>query len=134
VNQAQRLGIDATFHGAVRHVPDRLAESDLFVLATRGDNLPVAVLEAMSVALPVVSTRTGGLPELVSDGDTGILVEPDDVESLASAITRLAGDEELRKGLGRAAAKRIVDRFESRTVARQALALYHSVSGNADER
>lgn len=127
-SQAERLGLEATFHGSVANIPDRLCEADLFVLPTRGDNLPIAVLEAMSIAIPVVATRTGGLPELVQDGNTGLLVDPDDAEGLAAAVNRLARDEELRLRLGRAAAARVASRFEAGAVAGEIVALYRRLS------
>ena len=76
-SQAARLGVRARFHGFVEDMRDHLLAMDLFVLPTRGDNLPVAILEAMAYALPVVSTRVGGVPEQIDDGVTGLLVEPD---------------------------------------------------------
>jgi glycosyltransferase involved in cell wall biosynthesis len=122
--QAARHDIHATFHGWVANVAERLAEADLFVLPSRADNLPIAVLEAMSVAVPSVATRIGGLPELVVHGDTGLLVEPEDVNGLAAAIDRMADDEPLRLRLGRAAAARLAARFETAVVAREIVALY----------
>jgi glycosyltransferase involved in cell wall biosynthesis len=122
--QAERLGVAATFHGQVPDVGERLLDVDLFALPTRGDNLPIAVLEAMAAALPVVATRTGGLPELVDDGQTGTLVEPDDPTDLAAAVARLARDEEMRVRLGRAGAARVRQHFDARNVARQMVALY----------
>jgi glycosyltransferase involved in cell wall biosynthesis len=128
--QAARNHLDARFHGYVQplDIPGHIGGSDLFVLATRGDNLPVAVLEAMSLALPVVATRTGGLPELVADGETGLLVEPDDSDGLAEAIDRVGQDEDLRTRLGEAAARRLADRFEAATVARAIVSLYERVA------
>jgi len=126
-NRARRLEVDAVFHGEVGDVVGRLRDADLFVLATRGDNLPIAVLEAMSVALPVVATRTGGLPELVADEQTGLLVEPDDVDALAEAIRRLADDDQLRVRLGRAGAARVAEQFEIGAVARQMVDLYRGL-------
>ena len=125
---AARLGVDATFHGWVTNVLDRLCEADLFVLATRGESFGIAVLEAMSVALPVVATRTGGLPELVADGETGFLVEPEDVPGFAAAIDRVARDDELRLRLGRAAAARVGQRFEAGAVARELVELYRRLT------
>ena len=127
--QAARLGLDATFHGWVADVPERLRGTDVVALATRGDNLPLAVLEAMSLALPVVATRIGGLPELVVDGETGLLPELEDVDGFADAIRRLAEDEQLRLRLGRAAAERLVERFDTEAVAREMVALYRSLTG-----
>lgn len=129
--RAERLGIDADFHGVVADVGARLLDVDVFALPTRGDNLPIAVLEAMAAALPVVATATGGLPELVVDGETGFLVEPEDVEGLAAALRRLAEDEPLRLHMGRAAAERVRERFSSSTVAREMVSLYDELrAGN----
>ena len=126
--QAARLGVDAEFHGWVADTPDALRDADVFVLATRGDNLPVAVLEAMSLAVPVVATRIGGLPELVVDGETGLLVEPEDVDGLAAALERIAADEELRARLGRGTAERVVRHFAADAVARQMVGLYETLN------
>jgi glycosyltransferase involved in cell wall biosynthesis len=125
--RARRLGVAATFHGRVADVGDRLPEVDVFALPTRGDNLPIAVLEAMAFALPVVATRTGGLPELVEDGKTGFLVEPDDPDGLAAAIARLGEDDEARLRLGRAGAARVAERFEAGDVARRMVVLYRQL-------
>jgi glycosyltransferase involved in cell wall biosynthesis len=111
--QARQLGVDAVFHGHVEDVRARLADLDLFVLPSRGDNLPVSILEAMAAALPVVATRVGGIPELVLDGHTGTIVEPDDPVALAAAVRRLAGDERLRRGMGRRGAARIDEAFSA---------------------
>jgi glycosyltransferase involved in cell wall biosynthesis len=127
--RAERLGVEAVFHGSVPDVAERLHDVDVFALPTRGDNLPVAVLEAMALALPVVATRTGGVPELVVDGETGVLVEPDDAHGLAAAIARLAGDEDTRLRFGRAGAARVAARFEAGDVARQMAALYRRLLG-----
>ncbi|HEX2044484.1 MAG TPA: glycosyltransferase family 4 protein, partial [Gaiellaceae bacterium] len=89
-SRAARLGVDARFHGFVADLPDRLGGLDLFVLPSRGDNLPLAVMEALAAGLPVVATRVGGIPELVGDGETGLVVDPDDAPALAAAIAALA--------------------------------------------
>jgi glycosyltransferase involved in cell wall biosynthesis len=70
------------------------------------DSLPRVVMEAMAAGRPVVAYRTGGVPEMVADGETGILVEPGDVDGLARGLVELARDEELRRRMGEAAAVR----------------------------
>jgi glycosyltransferase involved in cell wall biosynthesis len=125
--QARRLGVEARFHGFVDRPEERIGALDLFVLPTRADNLPIAVLEAMASAVPVVATRVGGLPELVADGQTGLLVEPDDPAALADALTALLLDPARRTTLGRAGALRVQDRFDSEQIAAQMMALYREL-------
>ncbi len=85
----------------------RLRESDVFVLPTHNEGLPMALLEAMSTGLPVVTTPVGGIPEVVRDGETGLLVPPGDTAALTEALARLAADPELRRRLGAAAAEEV---------------------------
>jgi glycosyltransferase involved in cell wall biosynthesis len=125
--QARRLGIEATFHGFVDDLRDRLLELDAFVLPTRADNLPVAILEAMTLALPVVATRVGGVPELVVDGETGYLVEPDDPRDLARALTEVIADPARHRRLGEAGAARISAHFDAGAVAARMVSLYEEL-------
>jgi glycosyltransferase involved in cell wall biosynthesis len=122
--RATELGVPARFHGWVADMRSRLEEIDLFVLPTRGDNLPVSILEAMSLALPVVSTRVGGIPELIVDGVTGLIVEPGDREGLAGAIEKLVRDPDLRARFGRAGADRVDQQFDSDRIAQRMVGLY----------
>lgn len=75
--------------------------ADIFVLPSLFDSFPIAILEAMAAALPVVATRVGGVPDVVQDGRTGILVAPADPNGLAQALGGLAGDPVARRTMGR---------------------------------
>jgi glycosyltransferase involved in cell wall biosynthesis len=125
--QAAELGVEACFHGFVDNVTSRLDELDLFVLPSRTENLPIAVLEAMANALPVVATRVGGVPELVVDGETGILIEPGDPRQLAAAIQELALSPERRQALGRAGARRAAEHFDAERAVQQLVSLYEEI-------
>ena len=91
-----------------------LARSSLFALPSEIDKSPYSVLEAMFAGLPVVSTPVGGIPEMVLDGETGILVPPGDDVAIADAIERILGDDELRVRMGQAARVRAEARFDAR--------------------
>ncbi len=102
--QARRLGLwphHVAFLGNRRDVPTLLAAADLFVLASQREGLPVAVLEAMSAGLPVVATRVGDLPGVVTP-QRGILVPVHRPDLLAQAVESLWRDPERRRALGRA--------------------------------
>lgn len=84
-----------------------LSASDLFVMPSLSEGMPIALLEAMAFGLPIVATGVGGVPELLSDGVDAVLVEPGDASGLAGAVSGLAGEPERRLALGRAAAARL---------------------------
>ncbi len=94
-----------------------LRRADLFVLASRvaldgdRDGLPNVLLEAASQNLAIVATRVSGIPELVGDGETGLLAPPGDPAALAAALARLIGDPALRATLGAAAARKVARQF-----------------------
>jgi glycosyltransferase involved in cell wall biosynthesis len=87
-----------------------LQGADLFVLATRADNHPLTVLEALGCGVPVIASRVGGIPEQLTE-ETGVLVEPGDPDALAGAIDALLGDPERRARMGEAAAADARARF-----------------------
>ncbi len=91
------------------------ADADLFVFPTRGDCLPLAVMEALTSGLPVVTTTVGALPEAVTHGETGWIVPPNDAPALAAALGALAGDAALRQQLSVQAAAVGLERFDADT-------------------
>lgn len=88
-----------------------LAAFDVYVLPSRWEVFGITLLEAMAASLPIVATRVGGIPEVVVDEQTGLLVPRDDGVALVEAIERLIGDPELRTRLGRAGRARWESRF-----------------------
>ena len=94
------------FAGATADPWRLLAEADLFVLASTSETLGIAILEAAAAGLPTVATSVGGIPEIVRDGETGILVPPNSPERFAEAVEALLGNEKLRLQMGRAAQER----------------------------
>jgi glycosyltransferase involved in cell wall biosynthesis len=92
-------------------LPGIYRDADIFVLPSRIDGTPNALLEAMAAGLPVIGTRVANTKEAVVEGTTGFLVEPEDVEGLAKAITTLANDTGLRGTMGQAGRTRAELRF-----------------------
>ncbi|SFS06567.1 Glycosyltransferase involved in cell wall bisynthesis [Halomicrobium zhouii] len=96
------FGDAATFLGSIPYeqIPALYHEMDVFVLPSHTEGLPRVVLEAQATATPVIATRVGGIPEVVEDGETGLLCEPKRPSDLAIAIERLATDTSERERLG----------------------------------
>jgi glycosyltransferase involved in cell wall biosynthesis len=104
-----------------------IAGADLFVLASHHEGLPVSVMEALVLGVPVVAPEVGGLREAVTDGESGILVQPGDPAALAGAIERVATDAELRAKLA-AGAVRDGARFSSAGAIARVEAIYRAVA------
>jgi len=107
-----RLGDRATFLGAVPYedIPHVYRSSDVFVLPSHTEGLPRVVLEAQSTATPVIATRVGGVPEVVTTDETGILCPPRSPDDLSMAIDRLA-DTDKRERLGKNGRAAVLDQF-----------------------
>lgn len=104
---------------------------DLFVLSSLREGLPNVLLEAMASGVPVVATRVAGIPRLVEDGRSGLLVEPGFSESLASSIARLAADPELRHSLAQEACDVIQHRFSFETRMARIRTIYDDLIGRS---
>lgn len=113
-----------SFLGIRSDIPQLLAKSDLFVLSSDYEGVPLTILEAMAAGKPVVATAVGGVPELVEEVKTGILVPPRDPEALAQAILRLGKDPEQRRRMGEAGRKRAINCFDIEKTARAYEDLY----------
>jgi glycosyltransferase involved in cell wall biosynthesis len=129
--EAERLGVRdrVVFAGQRDDVERILSALDVLVLPSWTEGLPLAVLEAMAHGRPVVATPVGGTPELVADGETGVLVPPRDPAALAAALRRLLGDPELRRRMGEAGYRRAAERFSAEATTRRMLEIYDEVAG-----
>jgi glycosyltransferase involved in cell wall biosynthesis len=121
------LGSACVFTGVRRDVPDLMAASDVFVMSSLWEGLGLVFLEAMATGLPVVSTRVSAIPEVVVDGETGLLVPPADDAALADALVRLAREPALRARLGAAGRARVRERFGLERMIDETLAVYAEV-------
>jgi glycosyltransferase involved in cell wall biosynthesis len=120
---ADRLGVSeqVTFAGAVGQDEIRsiYRAADIFCLPSMAEGLPVVLMEAMALELPVVTTRIFGIPELVEDERTGLLVSPGRLDELVGALDRLLGDPDLCERLGREARRKVLAEFDVNQSARQ---------------
>lgn len=102
---------------------------DLFVMSSVTEGLGTSLLDAMACARPVVATRAGGIPEIVENGVTGLLVAPRDPVALAKAIVRALGDEGLRARMGKAAFSRVSEHFTVERMVAGTARVYERVAG-----
>jgi len=111
--EARQLGVGehVVFAGIAPDVRPWLAAFDLFVLPSRTEGTPRALLEAMAMGTAVVATRTGGTPEIVENGVTGVLVEPEDASDLGRGIGGMLGDATRREALAEAGHERVQTGF-----------------------
>lgn len=109
------LGVsnNVTFLGnlAERQIVDELTEADIFVLPSLAEGVPVSLMEAMAIGVPVIATNIAGTSELVEEGKNGILVRPTDAEALANAIANIVGDHNLRLRVTKAARFKVEQEF-----------------------
>jgi glycosyltransferase involved in cell wall biosynthesis len=124
--RARDLGIQdrVRFLGVRSDIPEFLSAIDVFTLSSLWEGNPLSVMEAMAAGKPVVSTSVGGVPEFVTDGITGRLTQSVDVRELATAMTTLALDGELRTRMGEAGARYAAEHFDVAMMGARYEALY----------
>jgi glycosyltransferase involved in cell wall biosynthesis len=113
--------------GSSDRVPDMLNAMDVYVLSSTAEGICNSLLEAMSTALPALATGTGGNPEVVVDGESGILFPVGDFARLATELNRLRAHPEIRRELGRQAVRRVRDEFSIEAMIRKYDELYESL-------
>jgi glycosyltransferase involved in cell wall biosynthesis len=124
--RADQLGLSerVIFAGHRDDVPALLAATNMLVLPSHHEGMPMIILEAMANGRPVVATCVGGIPELIEDRVSGLLVPPGDVESLANAIARVLEDTQFAVDIAANARARATESFSAEPAAERVLALY----------
>ncbi|NEX15675.1 MAG: hypothetical protein C1943_03290 [Halochromatium sp.] len=123
-------GFDYAATGYIRDEPLlalHYACADAFLFPSRADNLPNAVLESMACGTPVITYRTGGIPEMVTHGEDGWLAEPGDAQGLIAGVSTMIGDIRLCRALGQAARARAVTEFSPAAFLQSHLRLYSAL-------
>lgn len=115
-------------------VADLLGTAHVLTLPSRYEGQPMAILEAMARGLCVVASAVGGIPELIEDGASGVLVPPDDVDALATALRTVISDRKMREGLGDAALDRARHTFDVDVIWRRFDVLYRELVRPVDDR
>jgi glycosyltransferase involved in cell wall biosynthesis len=129
IAQAKRCGVEGNFKwvGFQKNMPEWYAASDLVVLPSFFEGLPLAMIEALASERPVVATSVDGTPEIVLHERTGLLVSPGQPQDLANAINRLLGDPDLRRKFGQAGFRWVHDNFSDKKQIRATEQLYLSL-------
>jgi glycosyltransferase involved in cell wall biosynthesis len=113
-----------SFVGYMEDAAVAAAGTDIAVLSSNNEGTPVSLIEASAAGVPAAATAVGGVPDVVADGETGLLVNREDERALAEAIARLAREPELRTRLGASARRHVLERFSSDRLVRDIEALY----------
>jgi glycosyltransferase involved in cell wall biosynthesis len=135
-NAAEAAGLGGSVHftGPLNSdaINRLLVSADIFVLPSFAEGVPVVLMEAMAMSVPVVSTHVGGMTELIHDGESGILIPAFDASSLTEAISRLLGDPDLRARMGESGRQTVVDKYDLRKEASRLKDLFVSVHVDRD--
>ncbi len=121
------------FLGSRPDVARLLQAADAFMLSSISEGIPLTLIEAMASGLPCVATNVGGVPELISDGETGLLVDAGDYVGLAAQLGRVASTPGLAQRLGMAGLRHVVDRHDASLMHERYLDLYREISREAIE-
>ncbi len=128
-HRARCLGIfdKCSFVGKKPNIVDYLSATDVLLLPSEQESFGLAALEAMACEVPVVASRVGGLPEVVTDGETGYLSAVGDVAQMAANAASLLSDEALRRAMGRRARESALSRYSTEIVIPQYIKFYEQI-------
>ncbi len=129
-SQAEQLGLVDRVHflGYQSDVTGILSYMDIFALPSFGEGFGLVLLEAMACSKPVVATDVMSIPEIVQQGETGLLVPAQDVSALAQALETLIGNPELRDRFGKAGFQRVKKKFAVERMVRKTTEVYQEAS------
>jgi glycosyltransferase involved in cell wall biosynthesis len=129
----RKLGLTEIVHAAgfVEGVHDWMDACGIVILCSKIDGMPLTVLEAQALGKPVVASRVGSVPEMILDGETGVLCEPGDTGAFASAAVRLLTDKALRERMGEAARRHIYNQFREEIMLEQYFRLFERIAGRS---
>jgi N-acetyl-alpha-D-glucosaminyl L-malate synthase BshA len=132
--RAEQLGVRdyIAFVGKQANIADYLGVADIFMLPSELESFGLAALEAQACEVPVIATRIGGIPEVVTDGESGYLSDVGDVQKMTADTLKLLRDEELRRSLGRRGRELAVQRYSSEIIIPQYIAFYEKIVNIAD--
>lgn len=119
--------VRAVFHGNTLQAPAFMRQMDAVLMTSSHEGLPVTLLEAMSLSVPIVATRTGGVPDVLAHGDCGWLVDEGTAEGYATALLDAIAPSSMRASKIAGALKRVEDEFSARRMAMDYASVYHSV-------
>ncbi len=126
--EARGLGDRFALAGFVRDAPERIGAFDAFAIPSRSEAMPLALLEAGAAGLACVASRVGGIPDVIENLETGLLVSPERPRELAEALRRLIEHAALREKLGAALRSRVTERFSRQKMSTATLDLYRRVA------
>lgn len=129
--RAEQLGIKQyiTFAGKKANISDYLAVSDIFLLPSELESFGLAALEALACEVPVIASRVGGIPEVVTDNETGFLSNIGDIDKMGEDTLKLINDEDLRESFGKAGRESAVTRYSATEIIPQYINFYEKVLG-----
>jgi len=126
INESKKLGIGDhfIFTGMVDDIPALLSVSDIFVLPSLTEGLPMALLEAMAAKIPVIASRVGSIPEILTHNESGLLVPPANSQELEKSILALLNNRQKAGEMAENGYRTIVNRYSSKIMARKYLDIY----------
>ncbi len=129
--RAEQLGVkdDAVFVGKQANISDYLGIADVFLLPSELESFGLAALEAEACEVPIVATRIGGIPEVVSEGETGFLSDVGDVEKMSEDVMQFLKDEEMRLTFGKKARELAIVRYSANLIIPHYIEFYEKVLG-----